>query len=219
MKQKIQKLLIAALAILISACGTMSSFTNPTMTDSDFMAATPEARETYLKGIKDEYALISAKKMTEYQAGRPIYIGNGQTGHILQWDSHTRVVYVYPEHKPGDMGVQTYAAAGYATDDQGVPKIGQDGGPVRVYVNVATQEAFGRVAAKAVLGILTSAVNGVGAALVTSNAACKENCGQPPIVMQVQGGSAAAMNRNELSAGAAVGVEMTGGCSRNGGCR
>ncbi len=217
MKQKIQALAIAALAILMSACGT-TSFATKGMSNADFMAASPEVRSAYLKALDEERQEVTAKERVEFLAGRPIYRGDEKTGYTLQWDSSTKLLYVYPGHKPAGMGLESYAAMSLVTDGEGNVLYGNDGVPRKMFVGYNTQEDLTRQVLKTLAGMGPAAVNGALAAKIATDGACKD-CGGPAVVNMVQGGSAAAMNRNELSAGAAGGVEMTGGCSSNRGGR
>lgn len=211
MKQKIQALAIVALAILMSACGT-TSFATKSMSNADFMAASLEVRSAYLKALDEERQEVTAKERVEFLAGRPIYRGDEKTGYTLQWDSSTKLLYVYPGHKPAGMGLESYAAMSLVTDSEGNVLYGNDGVPRKMFVGYNTQEDLTRQVLKTLAGMGPAAVNGALAAKIATDGACKD-CGGSGVVNFVE-----ATAVNTANAGAAV--EMTGGCSRSrGGCK
>lgn len=181
----------------------------------------PEARARYLAAVEEEYKTISVKQAVEYLTGRPIFVGDDKTGYTVQWDKRTKLVHLFPGHQPDGMGVETFVAMSFSTDETGDPLRNADGTIMKpVFVNAATQENLTRSILKIFAGGLPAALNGAVAAGITADVQkdCqkKGNCGggsQPVILNQAIAGSTS-------TAGSAIDATLgTGACGRGGGCR
>lgn len=169
-------------ALTLTGCASMSGgLVMPSMSDKDYYEASPETREAYLKNIQEEDNLIGLKKDTEYLAGRPVFYGDSSTGYTIQWNKKLALVAVYPGHTTGMMGMESAALLVFKADSKGNIHYQNQGGvekPTTLLSNTSTQEGVGRLFVKGGFQILGAGVNGLGAAIVQSNAACKgDGCG------------------------------------------
>lgn len=204
-RSTIEKVLVSLSVVLLGACTAMPGPNTPTMPDADFVKAAPAERASYLKAIADEATALVSKKDAEYAVGRPIYNGNEKTGYTLQWDKKLSLLYIYPGHNPGAMSLETQGVLALRTDAHGNIFYQKDGQgverPTTLLANVATQEGLGRVFLKGGFQVLSAGANGALAAKITSDAQCKEGCGD---TWNIQGGTALAQG------GAAVSVSQGG---------
>lgn len=211
------KLLILLFALTLTGCASTLSggLVTPSMSDEDYVKATPEARDTYLKVIQEEDVLLTAKKDTEYLAGRPVFYGDKQTGFTIQWNKKLSLVSVYPGHITGQMGMESAAVLVFKADTKGNIHYQNQGGvekPTTLLANVATQEGLGRLFVKGGFQVLSAGVNGAWAAKINADAACNGDCGGN-ITMVNTGGNAlsGASSTSQSNAGAVM--DMGFGCT------
>lgn len=185
-----------------ASMGQSEAFATQTMSNRAFMALPTAEKAKYLQAVKSEAEITEQKEALEYLAGRPIYAGDGKTGRTIQWDKKVQVAYVYPGHVPNGMGVETFGAMGFATDQNGVVKFGPDGGPVKVFLNVAAQENLTRSMLKTFAGAVPAAFNGVLAAKITADCV---GCGGGGNLINVQAGSQSTLdNRNTIGVSSGI---------------
>lgn len=199
------KFIIMVLALALGACST-TSFNTATMKNPEYMKLSSEAKQAYLAAVQEEYDVILKKVAVEYATGRPIFMGDAQTGYTVQWDRNAKLMHVYPGHKPEGMGVETFVAMTFQTDSLGVPVLNKDGTIARpLFVNAATQEDLTRSLLKIFAGSVPAALNGAVAAGIASSSQCKgASCGNNFYIQGGQGGTAASLS----GAGATAGVKV-----------
>lgn len=157
----------------------------PTMADADFVKASSEVKTQYLQAVQEEDVLLTAKKSTEYMAGRPVAYGDSSTGYTLQWDKKLGIVYIYPGHNPGAMSIESEAVMAFRADKNGNIHYQNTGGvekPTTLLANVATQEGVGRMMVKGVFQVLGSTMNGAVAAKIHADSACGDGCGNTTLI-------------------------------------
>ena len=191
-----------------ASMGQSEAFATQTMSNKAFMALPTAEKAKYLQAVQSEAQLTEQKEALEYLAGRPIYTGDGKTGFTIQWHKKVQMVYVYPGHNPDGMGIETFGAMGLATDQNGIVKVGGDGGPLKVFLNVAAQEDMTRSMLKVFAGAVPAAFNGAIAAKITSDCA---GCGGGGNLINVQTNSGAA-SQSTSHQQSTVGVTTGGSC-------
>jgi hypothetical protein len=191
MKLKLATLI--PVAILVAGCSTLpGGVVTPSMSDSDYVKAAPEAREAYLKAIREESEALTLKKTAEYQAERPVYYGDKVTGFTMLWNKKLQMVSVYPGHVSNPMGMETSSILVLRTDSEGGIHYQNQGGvekPTTLLANVANQEGLSRLLLKGGLQVLGASVNGALAAKIAADASCGNNCGNLTLIQQAQGGA------------------------------
>lgn len=210
--RSIKTIFLILAAAFLAGCASMGqseAFATQTLSNKAFMALPTAEKAKYLQAVQTEATITEQKEALEYRAGRPIYTGDGKTGRTIQWDKKVQVVYVYPGHNPDGMGIETFGAMGLATDQNGVVKAGPDGGPLKVFLNVAAQEDMTRAMLKVFAGAVPAAFNGVLAAQIQADSCSKNGCGSGGNLINVQTNSGAAA---ESSTNGTIGVTTSGGC-------
>jgi hypothetical protein len=208
------KFLILLFALTLTGCASTLSggLVTPSMSDEDFVKAAPEVRQTYLKTIQEEDVLLTAKKDTEYLAGRPVFYGDKSTGFTIQWNKKLSLVSIYPGHITSQLGMESAAVLVFKADAKGNIHYQNQGGvekPTTLLANVATQEGLGRLFVKGGFQVLSAGVNGAWAAKINSDASCGNNCGN--INMINTGGNALAGStaNSQSNAGMSMGLGCT----------
>jgi hypothetical protein len=194
MMKPLRQLFVLFVIPLLVACASHQGFVTETMNDADFVKASSEVKSQYLKVVKEESELLDSKKNVEYQSGRPVSFGDGDTWYVKQWDKAHKVVYVYPANSPGGTGIETQSILSMRTDERGDLIYDQSGRPLILLANVATQEELGRVLIKGAFQVLGAGVNGALAAKIQADASCGDNCGNTTLINAGGSSSAAALS-------------------------
>ncbi len=212
-------ILFFVMAVTGCASTLPGGLVTPSMSDEDFVKASPEARDSYLKVIQEEDVLLTAKKDMEYQSGRPVFFGDKQTGFTMQWNKKLALVSIYPGHVSGAMGMETAAVLVFKADAKGNIHYQNQGGvekPTTLLANVATQEGLGRLFVKGGFQVLSASVNGAWAAKIAADATCGANCGN--VTMVNTGSNALAGASSNAQSGANVDVNAVLGACPSGAC-
>ncbi len=207
-------LFLLFVGVILTGCSTLQGgLVTPTMSDETFVKSTKEERESYLKVIQEEDVLLTAKKDTEYLAGRPVFYGDKQTGFTIQWNKKLALVSIYPGHITGQMGTESAAVLVFKADAKGNIHYQNQGGvekPTTLLANVATQEGLGRLFIKGGFQVFSAGVNGAWAAKINADAACKGDCGGNVTMVNTGGNALAGSTANSQSnAGMSMGLGCT----------
>lgn len=216
----LQRMLLGIVVAVLAGCATGDSFVTKTMSNEDYVKSSQADRAKYRTAVIDEAKAIEEKNAVEYFAQRPVYVGNGKTSFTYQWSKASRQLFIYPGHVPGGMGLETFGAVAFATDEQG--KIMYDPAtkhPMKVFTNVAMQEDLLRATLKTFAGAVPSAFNGAIAAKIQTDACKEKGCGggvefNQEIVSVGMGGQGGRGGSAAAGAYSNSGASVTGG----GGC-
>jgi len=211
MKTTLQALFGASLIMVLGAC----SSTTGTMSDAKFLAAEAEARAEYLASIQEEDRILSRKKETEYEVGRPVVYERDGIFRTVQWDRELGMIYIYPGKKTGMMSLDTHGVVVVRADSEGNIKYDADGRggerPTTFLANVATEQGLGRVLLQGGFQVVSMGVNGALAAEIFSDGSCGNNCGNINLVNQ--GGVSSATSLAEGTGNASAGASAAVGCA------
>lgn len=213
MKSTVRLLMTAVLLPFFVGCAAVGSkagggYVTPTMSDAEYLKASPEEQEQYRGVVKEEYVSLEAKKDIEYISGRPVYYGDTDTGYTVQWDKRLETVFIYPGHVSDPMGMQTQAIAMFRADTNGKMHFQNVNGvekPTTLLTNVATQEGLGRLLVKSGAQILAGAANGAIAAQIRANHGC-DDCGNTTLINAGGNNSAGALSSAVSESGAGVDI-------------
>ncbi len=209
------KVFCLAAILLLTACAGGGTV----MDNSDYLSADKAGRSAYLKKIQEEENALVEKRNVEYHLGRPVQFDTGDAKYTKQWDRQAKIVYVYPGHSPGGMGIETQSILALRTDENGDVLYGPDNRPVTILANVATQEEFGRMMVKGGFQIASGAVNGMGASLinrlVSANNDCSNGgCGNPIVNQNLVKSESVSGSNADVKTG--INATLGGSCGPSG---
>lgn len=215
------KNILAGFAVLtLTACTTFNNGL-PSMSDADYLKASPAERNAHLSAVVKSSAALQDKKDVEYNAGQPVVYGDGDTKYTRQWvklPGEYDAVAVYPGHNPKGLSGAVHEGMYLALADKKgnmLYRTGPNGvvSPIPLLANVAASEDFEAAMWKAGIGGFS---NGGLSAIINKTVPCAD-CGTtgPAMVNQVvtsANSKADSATLNQTSVSANVGGCGTGGC-------